>query len=117
MTLFDRIKKDNQRILTNDMDNITLINPANISETGKGRWTDIGFGIDPQGLPFASKSYKVDFHIDNFSIITNANETFKGWKASFVNNQGDTIQGTFNKPLVDKTFGYVSIVLNPYPSS
>ena len=110
MTLFSRIKSDNQRILTEDMDDLTLYNAAGESHTGKGRWTNIGLGFTPQGQPIVSKKWSVGFHIDEFSAIADS-ANYKTWEGEFVDNQGNTRRGVLNNPFVDYTFGYVSATL------
>lgn len=110
MTLFSRLKTDNERILTEDMAALTLTNAAGASHTSKGRYTDPGMDFNPQGQPVASKKRTIGFHIDNFSAIADT-KNYKGWKGEFVNNQGQTITGVLNNPLVDDTFGYVVATL------
>lgn len=112
MTLFDRLKSDNSRILSgDDMQAVTLTNASGNSFTGTARITAPGMDINMQGLPVATKKYSVGFHIDEVSTLMSENETFKGWQASFLNSQGETITGVFNNPLVDTTFGYVVATL------
>ena len=110
MTLHSRLKTDNKRILTEDMDSLTLYNAVGTSHTGKGRWTAPGMNFNPQGQPVASKVWSVGFHIDGFSIIAD-NANYKGWEAEFVDNQGITRRGVLNNPLVDYTLGYVVATL------
>ena len=118
MTLYDRIKSDNQRILTDEMGTLKLINKVGAEQTGKGRWTAIGMAFNPQGHPIASNSYKVDFHIDNFStLISSSEETFKAWSAEFTNSTGQLITGTLENIMVDKTLGYVSAMITPTRST
>lgn len=111
MSLYDRMKTDNQRILGDDMQDVTLYNAAGTSLTGKARVTAPGMDINLQGQAFPTKKYSVGFHIDNFSSLMTTNENFKNWKALFLNSQGETVTGIFNNPLVDKTFGYVVATL------
>lgn len=111
MTLYDRLKTDNQRILTGEMAALTLYNASAASKLATGRYTDMGFDVSPQGKMFATKKWSIAFHIDEFSSITGADEDYKNWEGEFVNNQGEIIRGVFNNPLVDKTFGYVVATL------
>jgi len=111
MSLFSRLKTDNQRILSSDMGNITLYNASGTFKTGQGRWTHIGLTITPQGQLTNTKKWSVAFHIDDFSDIMGANENFENWQAEFVNSQGETVRGVFNGQQVDKTLGYVSTLL------
>jgi hypothetical protein len=111
MSLFDRLKSDNQRILGDDMQDVTLYNAAGQSLAGKARVTSPGMDVSMQGQAFASKKNTIGFHIDNFTSLMTTNENFKNWKASFLNSQGETVTGIFNNPLIDKTFGYVVATL------
>lgn len=111
MSLFDRLKTDNQRILGDDMQDVTLYNAEGDSLTGKARVTAPGMDVDIQGQAFASKKYSIGFHIDRFSSLMKEYENFKGWTAEFLNSQDETITGIFNNPLIDKTFGYVVATL------
>ncbi|MCK5613746.1 hypothetical protein KAR91_68410 [Candidatus Pacearchaeota archaeon] len=111
MTLFDRLKTDNQRILTEDMAPLTLFNTSGGSKLGRGRYTNPGLNFNPQGQPVASKKWSIAFHIDEFSEITGVNENYESWQGEFVNNQGETIRGIINNPFVDKTLGYVVATL------
>lgn len=114
MTLYDRIKGDNKRILTNEIADIKLINKDGSELTDKGRWTAIGMNISPQGHVIATQSYKIGFHIDNFSVlITSSLETFKSWSVEFTNSTGQLIKGTLENIMVDKTLGYVSASITP----
>ncbi len=110
MTLYSRMKNDNQRILTADMVALTLYNAVGASQTSKGRYTNIGLNFNPQGQPIASKKWSIAFHIDEFLTIADT-ANYKGWEGEFINNQGETIRGVFNNPFVDKTLGYVVAVL------
>ena len=112
MSLYDRLKSDNSRILSgDDMRAVTLTNASGNSFTGTARITAPGMDINMQGQAFATKKYSVGFHIDAFSTIIGANENYKNWQASFLNSQNETVTGVFNNPLVDKTFGYVIATL------
>lgn len=112
MSLFDRLKNDNRRILSgDDMRAVTLTNASGNSFTGTARITAPGMDINMQGQAFATKKYSVGFHIDAYSSIMATNENFKNWQASFLNSQGETVTGVFNNPLVDKTYGYVVATL------
>lgn len=114
MTLRSRLKTDNQRIIGgDDMDTLTLYNAAGTSHTAKGRITDVGLNFTPQGQPIAGKKWSVTFHISDFSDIISdtETETFEGWQGEFVNSEGETVQGRFNNPLIDKTLGYVVATL------
>jgi hypothetical protein len=111
MGLFDRLKTDNQRILGDDMRDVTLYNAAGISLAGKARVTTPGMEINMQGLSVPSKKHTIGFHIDNFISLMTTNESFKNWKASFLNSQGEIVTGIFNNPMIDKTFGYVVTTL------
>lgn len=109
MTLFDRIKTDNQRILgSDDMKPITLYNAASASEAGRARGIDIDFAINPQGFAVNTGKLSIAFNIDDFPTITGANETYKEWEGEFLNSKGETIRGVFNNIFVDKTLNYVS---------
>ena len=112
MGLYDRLKSDNARIVSGeDMQDVTLFNASGISAEGKARVTSPGMNISPQGQIVATKKNTVGFHIDNFSSIVGAGETFKNWQCQFLNSQGETVRGRFNNPLVDKTLGYVVVAL------
>jgi len=111
MSLFDRLKTDNQRILGDDMQDVTLYNASASSLIGKARVTTPGMEINMQGLSVPTKKHTVAFHIDNFSSLMGTNENFKGWKAEFLNSQGETVTGIFNNPMIDKTLGYVVAAL------
>lgn len=110
MTLFTRLKSDNQRILTEDMDPLTLYNAAGVSHTGTGRWTAPGMDFNPQGQPVASKKFSIGFHMDEFSSIED-DKNYKGWQGEFIDSQGITRRGVLNNPLVDYTLGYVVATL------
>jgi hypothetical protein len=106
------MKSDNEKILSgSDMGVLTLYDKDNSKYEGRGRWTNIGLDFNPQGQPVASKKWTIAFHIDSFSTITSADETYKTWQAEFINSQGETIRGVLNNPLVDKTLGYVLATL------
>jgi len=112
MGLYDRLKTDNIRILSgDDMQEVTLYNSSNGSKAGYARVTNVGIDVSPQGQIFASKKCTIGFNISAFSDIVESNENFKGWRAEFVNSQGETIIGIFKNPLVDKTLDYVSATL------
>lgn len=109
MTLFDRLKTDNKRILGgDDMKPITLYNAVGASEAGKARGIDIDFAINPQGQPVNTGKLSIGFHIDDFPTITGTNETYISWEGQFLNSRGETIRGVFNNIFVDKTLNYVS---------
>ena len=112
MSMYDRLKSDNKRIVSgDDMQDVVLYNASSVSKAGKARVTSVGMDVNPQGLAFASKKHSVCFHISDFASIAATNENYKGWKASFVNSEGETVTGFFNNPLVDKTLGYVVATL------
>lgn len=108
MVFYERMKKDNQRILGgDDMRDVTLYNAANVSQSGKGRFTDVDFNIDMTGLPINTKRRSSAFHIDDFASITAVKETYKNWQAEFLNSKGETVRGVFKNIFVDRTLGYV----------
>ena len=113
MSFFDRLKSDNQRILgtEGEMHDVTLYNAAETSLAGQARFTSPGMNINMQGQPVATRKSTIGFHIDDFASLMGENENFEGWKAEFLNSQGETVTGIFNNPLVDKTFGYVVVAL------
>ena len=112
MSLYDRMKSDNARIISgDDMQDVTLTNALGTSLTGKARVTSAGMDINMQGQTFPTKKNTVGFHISNFQSIVSENETFIKWQAEFLNSEGETVKGVFNNPLVDKTFGYVVAAL------
>ncbi len=107
MSLFDRLKTDNKRILSEDMREVTLYNATGSSCVGEGRFTAVGVTITPQGQMVATKKWSIAFHIDEFTSITGTDENYKNWQAEFLNSEGETVKGLFNNPMVDKTLGYV----------
>lgn len=110
--LYDRIKIDNARIVSgDDMRAVTVYNAEMESAIGLARITSVGMDINAQGQAFATKKHSICFHLNEFSEITSENETYKNWRASFLNSQGEAVTGIFNNPLVDKTFGYVVATL------
>jgi len=111
MSLFDRLKIDNKRILSVDMRDVTLYNSEGVSLSGQGRFTAIGMTINPQGQMVGTKTWTIAFHIEDFNSIMGTNESFKNWQAEFLDSEGATIKGRFNNPLVDKTLGYVVATL------
>ena len=112
MSLYDRLKSDNQRIISgDDMQNVTMFNALGVSVAGKARVTSVGMDINMQGQAFATKKHSICFHISSFSSIASSTENYKGWKAEFVNSEGATVSGFLNNPLVDKTLGYVVATL------
>jgi hypothetical protein len=114
MNLYDRLKADNQRIISgNDMQTVTLYNASGAFHSGNARVTSVGMDINSQGQMFATKKHSIAFHISDFLTIMSASETFIGWKATFLNSQNETITGYFNNQLVDKTLDYVSATLTP----
>lgn len=115
MSLYNRLKSDNARIISgDDMQDVVLYNASGASKTGKARVTSVGIDVNPQGLMFPTKKHSICFHISDFSTISVTpvtNENYKGWKAEFLNSEGGTVTGIFNNPLVDKTLGYVVATL------
>jgi hypothetical protein len=90
---------------------VTVYNAEMESAIGLARITSVGMDINAQGQAFATKKHSICFHLNEFSEITSENETYKNWRASFLNSQGEAVTGIFNNPLVDKTFGYVVATL------
>lgn len=111
MSLFDRLKTDNKRILSEDMREITLYNAAEESQSGEGRFTSVGVTVTPQGQMVGTKKWTIAFHIDEFTSITGTDENYENWNAEFLDSEGETIKGRFNNPLQDKTLGYVVATL------
>ena len=108
MSLFDRLKKDNNRILTDDMRDLTLINALGYSYSGKGRYTDINFQITPQGELINTRKNTLAFSITEFESISGTDESYKNWRGSFLNSKGETVIGLFNNIFIDRTLDYVS---------
>lgn len=112
MGLFERLQNDNQRILgSGDMLPLALYNADGDMQAGYGRYTAPALGINPQGQPFVTEKFSIAFHIKDFSLICSVKESFTGWKALFLDSEGDTITGSFNGQMRDTTFGYVSTTL------
>lgn len=111
MSLFDRLKSDNNRMLIDDMLDVILTNSLGVSQTGKARPTAIGLGINQLGLPIAADKWTLAFNIIEFQSIVGENETFKNWQASWISATGKSILGKFNQIMVDDTLGYVSVTL------
>ncbi len=112
MSLYDRLKSDNARILSgDDMQEVKLYNASGTSLIGQARVTSVGLDVTSQGQMFAAKKHSVAFHISDYASLMSSNENFKGWRAEFLNTQGETVSGTFNNQLIDKTFDYVVATL------
>lgn len=112
MTMFDRMKRDNSRILSSDdMQDVKIYNASGASLTGKARVTSVGIDINAQGQAFVTKKHSIGFHISDFQSLMSTDEKFNRWKAEFLNSEGVTVSGYFNFPLIDNTFGYVSATL------
>jgi hypothetical protein len=112
MSLYDRLKSDNARILGgDDMQDVTLHNTSGTLLAGKARVTSVGMDVNSQGQMFATKKHSIGFHISDYVSIISSNETFSGWRATFLNSQNETVSGYFENPLVDKTLDYVVATL------
>ena len=114
MGLYDRMKSDNNRILSgSDMQDVTVTNALGVSTIPpiKARVTAVGMGLNMQGLPVVSKKYSVSFSLDEVVSLMSTSETFENWKASFLNSQSETVSGVFNNPFVDKTLNYLVATL------
>ena len=112
MSLYDRMKSDNNRILSgDDMQSLTVTNPSGASLEIKARVTAVGMGLNMQGLPVVSKKYSVSFSLDEVTSLMSTGETFENWKASFLNSQSETVSGVFNNQFVDKTLNYLVATL------
>lgn len=119
MTLYDRLKADNARILSSDdMMVLTLTNLAGVSYTGRGRITNPGMTFNPQGQPVASQKISIAFSLETFSpllTMSEINNGGNGWKAQFDNEVAtgliDPVEGRVNLFLVNKTFGHVEATL------
>ena len=106
------MKSDNNRILSgDDMQDITVYNSSGSSLPIKARVTAVGMGLNMQGLPVVSKKYSVSFSLDEVTSLMSANETFENWKASFLNSQGEMVNGVLNNQFVDKTLNYIVATL------
>jgi len=115
MTLYDRLKADNTRILSSDdMIELKLTNSSGDSFTARGRVTNPGLSFNPQGQPVAGQKISVVFNIDTFMSIISPEDVEiggRGWKAEFTNAVGDNVVGSFNLVLVNRTFGHVEVTL------
>lgn len=111
MSLYDRLKTDNQRILGDDMQDVTLYNSSGSSLEGTARVTSPGMDINMQGQAFATKKNTVAFHMDDFSSLMKTNENFENWEAEFLDSQGNKVRGRFNKPMINRTLGYIETSL------
>ncbi len=111
MSFYDRIKQASNRILSTDMQPLTLTNASNVSYIGQGRYTDIDFAINPQGQQVNGRQNTLGFSISEFESITGTDETYKNWKATFLNSKGETMTGLFNNIFIDRTLDYVQVKL------
>lgn len=108
MGFFDRLKTDNNRMLTYDMRDLTLFNASNVQYDGKGRFTDVNFQISPQGQLSNTRKGSIAFSIDEFSSITGADENYEKWQCQLLNSKGETVKGVLKNIYIDRTIGYVS---------
>ena len=107
--MYNRLKADNQRILGgSDMKEIKITNPDGVELEGYARITDTTLQINPQGQAFNSRTYSIAVHIADFANLIEAGDTGEGWRAEFINSEGEKIIGSVKNNFLDRTFGYVS---------
>ena len=114
MSLYEKAKVDNKRILNQGLSaTITITNtvPAPASLKIQGRWTAINLTFDTDGRPISGSSYSVGFHIEDVRALMGTNENFKNWKASFIDNEGNTISGRLENPMNNQTLAYLHSTL------
>ena len=112
MSLYDKAKADNKRILNQGLSApITITNTVPISLIIQGRWTAINLTFDAEGRPISGISYSVGFHVEDVRALMGANENFENWKASFTDNEGNTISGRLENPMNNQTLAYLHSTL------
>jgi len=107
LNFFERIRRDNKRILKTEMFPITLYNASGDSQAGQVRFTSPALSINPQGLQIVSEKISIAFSVSSFSEITGANENYKGWQAELEIIEGQLLRLKLENIHFDKTFGYV----------
>lgn len=118
-TLLDRIKAENRRILNECgiHTTITFTPPSGEAVEVEGFYVDVSLDISPEsGLPIKGRKFALTCHLSDFGA-TNPADTAGDWKASFINNMGDTITGYVKDVLPDRTLGMVTMTLDKLKES
>lgn len=113
MNLYDRVRKDNKRILSNGfVADLTLTNPVTSeTQTVTGFYVDAPLDVDPQsGLPIRARRIAAHVHLSELTIGSPV--TVDGyWEVQFENNAGETVHGVIESPDPDRTLNMLSFVI------
>ena len=118
MSLYDRVKTDNQKILNKGFSIVHHITNGKSGEELKdqdikGFYVDTSLEIDPDnGLPIVGQKIAVTFNIDDITIGSGVNENYEKWKAIFTNHVGKERIGYFQNPIPDRTIGMITATLS-----
>jgi len=120
MSLYDRVWKDNARILgTSSGFTVPAVftSPAGVEYPVRGFFIDVNFDIDPQtGLPVVAR--RVAFSIsrydkDGVDQFAGANpaDTAGTWRCRFANSVDAAETWIVDKPAHDRTLGHITMQL------
>ncbi len=114
-SLLDRVKADNKRILSEAGAHapVTFTPPTGADQVVECFYVDVALtGINLQtNAPIIGRKIALTAHLADF-VITNPADTVGNWKASFVNNMGETVTGYLENTMPDRTLGMVTMTLH-----
>jgi len=120
MSLYDRARKDNARILNSDQGftvPVVFTSPVGNVYPVRGFFIDTNLEINPQtGLPVIARHTAITvslFDVDGVRQFVSENpaDTAGVWKASFVNVMASSETFIVTDPMIDRTIGQITMTL------
>ena len=119
MSLYDRARKDNAKILGSSRGftvPVVLTSPTGVEYSTRCFFVDVSNDINPQtGLMVVSRRVAITvslYDTDGVLVLTeNPADTKGNWKATLTNIVGE--EGTYlvNDPMIDRTLGSITMTL------
>ena len=112
MSLYDRARQDNSRILgTGFSIPVVFTDPSGIECPVNAFFRDVDFALDANGFPMIAHSISISVNLlapDGTVQFTNAHKPADGWLVSFTYN-GLAFVGEVIKPMFDRTLGMITM--------
>jgi len=120
MSLYDRARKDNARILgvsSGFTVAAVFTSPTGVEYSVNGFFIDVNFDVDPQtGLPIVARRVAFTVSLNDKDGVAqfpteNPADTAGIWRCQFVNGVGEDNNWLVEGPAQDRTLGYINMTL------
>lgn len=119
MSLYDRARKDNAKILGCSRGftvPVILLSPTGNEYYTRCFFIDVSNDINPQtGMMVVGRRVAISVSLydtdGNLVLTENPADTKGNWKATLTNNVGEEITYLVNDPMIDRTLGSITMTL------